>query len=142
MRQVIDDGPDGELALHMKCRLEFARRKQESVHAPQIPPQDVDEEARAAFAAGEAGISLQFPSHRIAANDFHSIGGIHGFRRIGAPCTAWQSSQWQKNCTMGSAVISISTALQRHWTLVIRSAPIHDAAFANTRAMRLRQSAP
>src|ERR1700735_892356 len=32
MWQVVDDGPDRELALHVKLRLEFARREQESIH--------------------------------------------------------------------------------------------------------------
>jgi hypothetical protein len=88
MREVIDDGPDRELALHMKGRLEFARREQEPVDAPEIPPQDIDKQPRAAFAAGEAWISLQSPRRRVAADDLHGICRIDGFRRIGAPCTA------------------------------------------------------
>jgi hypothetical protein len=35
MREVVDDGPDRELALRMKGGLEFARREQESIDAPQ-----------------------------------------------------------------------------------------------------------
>jgi hypothetical protein len=85
MRKAIDDGPDRELALHMKSGLEFPLREQESVHAPQAPRFDIDKETRAALAAGEAGISLQFPSRRIAADDRHGIGGIDGLRRISAP---------------------------------------------------------
>ena len=84
MRKVVDDWPDRELALHMKCRLEFPRREQESIDAPEIPPQDIDEEARAAFAAGEAGISLQFPIRRVSADDLQGVCRIDGFRRIGA----------------------------------------------------------
>ena len=75
MRKVVDDWPDGELALHMKCRLKFARREQEFVDAPQVPRFDIDEQPCAAFAAGDAGISLEFPSHRIAADDLHGVGG-------------------------------------------------------------------
>ena len=95
MRKVVDDWPDRELALHVKGRLEFARREQISVDAPQVPPKDIDEQAGAAFAAGEAGIALQFPRQGIAADDLDGVGGIDGFWRVGAPCTAWQSSQWQ-----------------------------------------------
>jgi hypothetical protein len=46
--------------------------------------QETDEQTGAAAAASEAGISLEYPCHRIAADDLHSIGGIDGFRRIGA----------------------------------------------------------
>ena len=84
MRKVVDDGPDGELALRMKGRLEFVRREQESVHAAQVPREDIDEEPRAAFAAGEAGVALQFPIQRVAADHFDRVGRIDGFRRIGA----------------------------------------------------------
>jgi hypothetical protein len=35
MREVIDDGPDRELALRMKGGLEFGRGEQESIDAPQ-----------------------------------------------------------------------------------------------------------
>src|SRR5271154_5121869 len=85
MREVVDDGPDRELALHVKRRLEFARREQVSIDAAQALRFDIDELARAAFAAGEAGISLQSPSRRVAADDFHRVCRIDGFRRIGAP---------------------------------------------------------
>jgi hypothetical protein len=85
MWKVVDDRSDGEPALYMKGRLEFARREHVSVDAPEIPPEDFDEEARATFAAGEAGIPFQFPNQRIATHDFHGIGGIDGFRRIRAP---------------------------------------------------------
>ena len=48
------------------------------------PRFDIDEEPRGAFAAGDAGIALQFPSHRIAADNLHGVCRIDGFRRIGA----------------------------------------------------------
>src|ERR1700689_4194897 len=51
MREVIDDGPDRELALHMKRGLEFARRQQVSVDASQARRLNIDEQAGAAFAA-------------------------------------------------------------------------------------------
>jgi hypothetical protein len=35
VREVIDDRPNRELALRMKGGLEFARREQESIDAPQ-----------------------------------------------------------------------------------------------------------
>src|ERR1700722_717293 len=85
MREVVDDWPDCKLALHVKRRLELTRREQESVHAPQIPPQDVDKQARAAFAASESWISLEFPGHRIAVHNLDRARRIDGFRRIGAP---------------------------------------------------------
>jgi hypothetical protein len=88
MRQVVDDWPNRELALHMKRGLEGARREQVSIDPSQALRFDIDEQARPAFPAREAGAPLQFPSCRIAANDFHGVGGIDGFRRIGAPCTA------------------------------------------------------
>lgn len=83
MREVIDDGPDRELALHMKGGPEFAWREQEPVDAPQAPRHDIDEEARAAFAASDAGVALQFPIRRVAAHDLDRVSGIDGFRRIG-----------------------------------------------------------
>src|ERR1700734_2232475 len=85
MREVIDDGPDREPALHMKRGLEFARRQQVSVDASQARRLNIDEQAGAAFAASEAGISLQFPRQGIAADHVDGVGGIDGFRRIGAP---------------------------------------------------------
>jgi hypothetical protein len=85
MRKVIDDGPDGELALHMKGWLEFARWQQESVHASKAKLFDIDKQPRAAFAACDARIALQLPIRRIAAHDLDRIGAIDGFRRIGAP---------------------------------------------------------
>ena len=47
MWKIIDDGPDGELALHVKGGPEFARREQESVDAPQALRFDIDEETGA-----------------------------------------------------------------------------------------------
>ena len=44
MREFIDHRPDCELALHVKRGLEFARREQEPIDAPEIPPEDIDEE--------------------------------------------------------------------------------------------------
>jgi hypothetical protein len=85
MRKVVDDRPDRELALHMKRGLEFARWEQVSIDAPQALRFDIDEQARAAFAAGEAGIALQSPRRRVAADDLHGVCRIDGFRRIGAP---------------------------------------------------------
>src|SRR5580700_12072572 len=85
MREVIDDRSDRELALHMKRGLELARREQVSIDAAQAPRFDIDEEARAAFAASEAWISLQSPRRRVAADDLHGVCRIDGFRRIGAP---------------------------------------------------------
>jgi hypothetical protein len=85
MWEVVDDGPDCELALHMKGGLEFARREQESVDAPQALRFDIDEEARAAFATGDAGIALQFPSRRVAADHVDRSGGIYRFGHIGSP---------------------------------------------------------
>ena len=41
MREVIDDRSDRELALHMKRRLEFARREQVSIDAAQAPRLDI-----------------------------------------------------------------------------------------------------
>jgi hypothetical protein len=82
MRKVIDDGPDRELALHMKRGLELAGREQVSIDATQARRLDIDEQARAAFATGDAGIALEFPRHRVAADDLDGVGGI---RRIGAP---------------------------------------------------------
>ena len=58
MWKVVDDGPDRELALHMKRRPKLVRREQESIDASQAPRLDIDEKARAAFAAGDAGIPL------------------------------------------------------------------------------------
>ena len=84
MREVVDDRPDRELALHMKRRLEFARREQEPIDAAKPFRFDIDEQARAAFAAGEAGIALQSPGHRVAADDLDRVGRIDGFRHIGA----------------------------------------------------------
>ena len=63
MREVIDDRSDRELALHMKRGLEFAQREQVSIDAAQAPRFDIDEQARAAFAASDARIPL-----------FHAIG--------------------------------------------------------------------
>src|SRR5580698_3646779 len=83
MPEAVDHRPDRELALNMKCRLKFAGREQEPVDAPQVPPKDIDKEARAAFAAGDAGIALECPRHRIAADDLDGVGGIDGFGRIG-----------------------------------------------------------
>jgi len=82
--KVIDDGPDGELALHMKGGLKFASREQESVDAPQALRFDFDEETGAAFTASEAGIALEFPRRWIAADDLDHVCGVDGFRRIGA----------------------------------------------------------
>jgi hypothetical protein len=84
MRKVVDDRSDRELALHMKRRLEFAQREQVSIDAAQAPRFDIDEQARAAFATGEAGISLQSPRRRVAADDLHGVCRIDGFRRIGS----------------------------------------------------------
>jgi hypothetical protein len=84
MREVIDDGPDREPAMHVKGGPEFARREQKSVDPPQPLGFDIDEQPRAAFAAGDAGIALQFPTHRIAADDLDRSSGIDGFGRIGA----------------------------------------------------------
>jgi len=85
MREVIDDGPDRELALHMKRGLELARWEQVSIDASQALRFDIDEQPGAAFAAGEAGIALQSPRRRVAADDLHGVCRIDGFRRIGAP---------------------------------------------------------
>src|ERR1700722_17148634 len=85
MRKVIDDRSDRELALHMKRGLEFARREQISIDTAQAPRFDIDEQARTAFAASEAWISLQSPRRRIAADALHGVCRIDGFRRIGAP---------------------------------------------------------
>jgi hypothetical protein len=85
MREVIDDRSDRELALHMKRGLELARREQVSIDAAQAPRFDIDEEARAAFAASEAWISLQSPRRRVAADDLDGVCRIDGFRRIGTP---------------------------------------------------------
>src|ERR1700733_7166327 len=85
MRKVVDDGPHRELALYMKCGLEFARREQISIDAAQAVRFDIDEQARAAFAASEAWISLQSPRRRVAADDLDGVCRIDGFRRIGAP---------------------------------------------------------
>ena len=84
MREVVDDRPHRELALHVKRRLEVARRQQEPVDAPKAQPFDLDEQARAAFAAGDAGTALQFPGHWVAADDLDRVGRIDGFRDIGA----------------------------------------------------------
>ena len=85
MREVIDDRSDRELALHMKCGLELARGEQVSIDAAQALRFNIDEQARAAFATGEAWISLQSPRRRVAADDLDSVCRIDGFRRIGAP---------------------------------------------------------
>src|ERR1700722_19227492 len=71
MGEVIDDRPDRELALHMKRGLELARGEQVSIDAAQAPRFDIDEQARAAFAASEAWISLQSPRRRVAADDLN-----------------------------------------------------------------------
>src|SRR3984957_16131375 len=84
MRKVVDDGPDRELALHMKRRLELAPREQVSIDAAQALRFDIDEQARAAFAASEAWISLQSPRRRVAPDDLDGGCQIDGFRRIGA----------------------------------------------------------
>ena len=63
MRKVIDDGPDCELALHVKRGLEFARREQVSIDAAQAPRFDIDEQARAAFAASDAGFRFSFQAN-------------------------------------------------------------------------------
>jgi hypothetical protein len=55
MRKVVDDGPHRELALHMKRRLELARGEQVSIDAAQALRFDIDEQARAAFAAVKRG---------------------------------------------------------------------------------------
>ena len=73
-----------ELALHMKRGLELARRQQVSVDAPKASTQDINEEPGAAFAAGKAGVALEFPRQGIAADNVDGVGGIDGFRRIGA----------------------------------------------------------
>src|ERR1700722_14885339 len=78
MRKVVDDGPDRELALHMKRWLELAPREQVSIDAAQALRFDIDEQARAAFAASEAGIALEFPGQRVAAHDLHGVCRIHG----------------------------------------------------------------
>jgi hypothetical protein len=83
--KLVDNGPDRELALHMKGGLEFAGREQESVDAPQALRFDIDEKARAAFATGDAGIALEFPSRRVAADHVDRSGGIDRFRHIGSP---------------------------------------------------------
>jgi hypothetical protein len=85
MGQLVDDRPDRELALHMKRGLEFAGREQVSIDAAQALRFDVDEQPCAAFATGEAWISLQSPRRRVAADDLDSVCRIDGFRRIGAP---------------------------------------------------------
>jgi hypothetical protein len=107
----------------MKGGLEFAGREQESVYAPQALRFDIDEEARAAFATGDAGIALEFPSRRVAADHVDRSGGIDRFRHIGSPVHGLTVVAMAENCTIGSPVISTSTAPQRHWTFVIRSAP-------------------
>jgi hypothetical protein len=84
MRKVVDDGPDCEPAMHMKGRLKPALREKASVDASNAARFDIDEHARAAFAAGDARIALQFPIRRIAADDLDRVGGIDGFRNIGA----------------------------------------------------------
>jgi hypothetical protein len=85
VREVVHDGPDCELALHVKGGLEFALRQQESIDAPQPPAFDIDEQTGAAFAAGEARIPLQFPRRWIAADHADGISGIDRLRRVGAP---------------------------------------------------------
>jgi len=72
----------------MKGRLEFAWRQQESIDAAQVPRFDLDEHTRAALAAGDAGVALQFSIRRVAPDDLDCISGIDGFRRIAPPCTA------------------------------------------------------
>src|SRR6185437_10944131 len=73
MGKVVDHGAEGEAAVHVEGGPEFVRREQESVDAPQALGLDIDEEARAAFAAGEAGTALQLPCQWVAADDLDRI---------------------------------------------------------------------
>src|SRR5580704_6733497 len=56
-----------------------------TIDAAQAPRFDIDEQARAAFAASETWISLQSPRRLVAADDLNGVRRIDGFRRIGAP---------------------------------------------------------
>ncbi len=60
MRKVIDDGPDRELALHMKRRLEFAGREQVAIDATQARRLDIDEQARAHSRRVKRGFRFSF----------------------------------------------------------------------------------
>jgi hypothetical protein len=143
MRKLIDDGPDREPAVHMKGGLKATLGKQESIDAPHAKRFDIGKQPGAAFATGEAWISLQSPRRRVAADDLHGVCRIDGFRRIGAPVhrlTVVAVAEELHDRLGGDFNLNrAAAALDFGHSL---SSDTQDAAFANTRAMRLRQSAP
>jgi hypothetical protein len=143
MRKLIDDGPDCEPAVHMKGGLKAALGEQKSIDAPHAKRFDIGKQSGAAFATGDAGVPLQFPGRWIAANDGDCVGRIDGFRRIGAPVhrlTVVAVAEELHDRLGGDFNLNrAAAALDFGHSL---SSDTQDAAFANTRAMRLRQSAP
>jgi hypothetical protein len=95
MGKAVFDGSNRELAVHMEFRLETPGRKEIAVDPPELESQDVDEEARAAVAAENAGISFQKKGRGLTADDAEGVRRIAGFWHVGAAVDDRQSSQWQ-----------------------------------------------
>ena len=80
--KAVFDGSDREPAVHMESRLEMPGREKSAVHPPELESQDVDEEARSAVAAENAGVSFQSKGRGLAADDADGVGRVDGFGHV------------------------------------------------------------